>query len=118
MSSGSTPESSGSGSRPVQFAQPQKTAVLELKTPAQAPITRGLTCVDANPATAIESIIVIQFQLSMVANTRPRNSSETWRSCWVTFNTLLTATAARDKPMKNNAHPNVFAWLNKTYDPP
>src|ERR1700691_6597957 len=116
MSSGSTPESAGSGSRPVQFAQPQKIAVLELKTPAQAPITRGLTCVDANPAIAIESIMVIQFQLSTVAKTRPRNSSETCRNCCVTFKTLLTATAARDKPMKDTAAPNVFAWLNNTYD--
>ena len=62
----------------MKFAQAQKIAVLELNTPLQAPITRGLTWApEANPATAMESIIVIQFQLSMVENTRPRNSSET-----------------------------------------
>src|SRR5437867_1762217 len=40
----------GSGRRPVQFAQPQKIAVVELTTPDHAPITRGLTRSEATPA--------------------------------------------------------------------
>ena len=54
--------------------------VLALKHPATAPIIRGLTDSDAAPASAMEIIIVIHVQLSIVANTRPRYSFETWRS--------------------------------------
>lgn len=38
----STPANSGCGSLPAQFAQPQKTAVVELSRPATAPMVRGL----------------------------------------------------------------------------
>src|ERR1700691_5591773 len=43
ISSGSTPATAGSGNRPAQFAQPQKIAVVELSSPLQAPMVRGLT---------------------------------------------------------------------------
>ena len=36
------------------------------------PMTRGETYSDASPAMAIDTIIVVQLQLSMVAKTRPR----------------------------------------------
>jgi hypothetical protein len=38
----STLAGSGKGRRPVQFAQPQKIAVVELSNPATVPIVRGL----------------------------------------------------------------------------
>jgi len=38
----STPQASGNGSRPVQFAHPQKMAVDELSKPATTPMVRGL----------------------------------------------------------------------------
>src|SRR5580704_8716062 len=75
ISSASTPALAGSGRRPVQLAHSQKNAVLELSTPEMAPIVRGLHEVEAIPAPIIDSIIIDQFIVSMVANTRPRNSS-------------------------------------------
>src|SRR2546421_760070 len=76
-SSGSTPARAGSGSLPRQLADPQKRAVLALRHPATAPIVRGSTLTEAAPASAIEIIIVIHVQLSMVENTRPRYSFDT-----------------------------------------
>ena len=62
----------GSGRRPVQFAQVQKIAVLELMAPAQAPIVRGLYEMVAAPVAIMESIIVDHCMDSSVAKTRPR----------------------------------------------
>src|SRR5579863_1162284 len=95
---GSTPSAAGCGRRPVQLAHSQKMAVLELNNPEAAPIMRGLHFWDASPAPSIESIIIDQDIVSMVANTRPRNSSGTRRSSCEVFNTELTAMAARDRP--------------------
>ena len=52
----------------------------------------------------------------MVEKTRPRNSFGTWRRSCEVFSTELTATAPRERPMKNSAHAERGAWLNRTYD--
>ena len=49
---------------------------------------------------AIETIMVIQVQVSMVEKTRPRNSCETWRRSCEEFSTELTATAPRESADK------------------
>ena len=103
---GSTPSAAGSGNRPVQLAHSQKKAVLELSRPETAPMVRGLHFWDATPAPAIESIIVDHDSVSMVANTRPRNSSETCRSSCDMFSTELTAMAAREIARNSSASEN------------
>ena len=70
--------------------------MLELSKPETAPIVRGLHVWDATPAPTIESIIIDHDNVSMVANTRPRNSSETCRNSCDMLSTELTAMAARD----------------------
>src|SRR5579862_1180001 len=104
-SRGSMPSRAGSGRRPVAFAQPQKTAVVELKAPAIAPIVRGFHDCEAMPASIMDIIITDHCIDSLVAKTRPRKESETWRSNWDIFNMELTPTAARDRPMKISAQP-------------
>src|SRR5258708_17468171 len=117
-SSLSTPARIGSGSRLVQFAHSQKSAVLELSTPDTTPIMRGLHVLDASPAPSIETIIMDHVMVSIVAKTRPRNSSETWRNNCNVLSTELTAIAARDKPRNKMASPKLAIWLNTIYDPP
>ena len=107
------------GRRPVQLAQAQKMAVLELKRPAQAPMRRGLTwsggeAGDAHGKHHGHPVPAFDGGEDAAAEF----VGDVWRSCCVMFNTLLTATAARESPMKNSAHPNVGAWLNRMYDPP
>ncbi len=104
----------GSGSRPVQFAHNQKKAVLELSSPDQTPMVRGLQDCDATPAPAIESIITDHCIVSMVANTRPRNSLETCRSSCDMLSTELTATAARESARKSSASRKSRIWLKIT----
>ncbi len=77
-------------------------------------MTRGLTWSDTIPATPIDIIIVSHVHVSIVANTRPRNSSETWRRSWEKFSTELTATAARETAIQTSAIPNVGARLKST----
>src|SRR5882762_9884216 len=101
----------GSGRRFVQFAHSQKKAVLELKTPATRPIVRGLQLRDATPAPNIESIIIDHVSVSIVAKTRPRNASETWRSNCPVLSTELTAIAARDIPRNKMASAKLGIWL-------
>src|SRR6202034_245913 len=103
ISSGSTPSRAGSGNRPVQLAHSQKKAVLELSKPDATPMVRGLQLWDATPAPAIESIIVDQDIVSMVANTRPRNSSETCRRSCDMLSTELTAMAEREIARNSSA---------------
>src|ERR1022692_2459129 len=117
-SAGSTPSAAGCGRRPVQLAHNQKMAVLELNSPDTAPIMRGLHLWDASPAPSIESIIIDHDNVSMVANTRPRNSSETRRSNCEVFSTELTAIAARDIAINTTASAKLGIWLNTTYAPP
>ncbi len=88
--------------------------VVELRTPLQAPITRGPAWDEASPAAPMEIIIVSHVHVSTVAKTRPRYSSETCRRSCDMFRTLLTATEARERAMNSKAHPNVGAWLNST----
>ena len=98
ISSGSTPSRAGSGSRPVKCAQPQNIAVVELSAPATAPMVRGSQYCEAMPASIIEIIMTDQVVDSMVANTRPRNSSGTCRSSCDMFSTELNADArARER---------------------
>ena len=54
----------------------------------------------------------------MVAKTRPRYPSATWRKSCIMFNTELTATAARESAMKTSAHAKFRIWLNRMYEPP
>src|ERR1700722_8291400 len=103
ISSGSTPSRAGSGNRPVQLAQSQKKAVLELSRPETTPIDRGLQVWDATPAPAIESIMVDHCIVSMVAKTRPRNSFDTCRSSCDILSTELTAMADRESARNNKA---------------
>src|SRR5579859_4081041 len=100
ISAGSTPSNAGSGSLPAKLAHPHQNAVDVLKTAATAPMMRGLAWSEAQPATLIETIIVIQVQVSMVEKTRPRNSCPTWRRSCDELDTELTPTAARDKPIQ------------------
>ena len=104
----------GSGSRPVQFAQPQKIAVEALNTPEQAPIKRMLKYWDAMPAAIMESIMVDQFMVSMVEKTRPRKRSSTCFRSFDQLSTELTATLARESPMKKRASGQLGIWLNTT----
>ena len=67
-------------------------------------MVRGLQVCDATPAPAMESIIVDHCIVSMVAKTRPRNSSETCRSSCDMLSTELTATAAREIPRNSSAN--------------
>ncbi len=89
-------------------------AVLELSNPDTAPIVRGLHFWDASPAPNIESIIIDHDNVSMVAKTRPRNSSETWRNNCEVFSTELTAMAARDIAINTIASVKLGIWLNTT----
>ena len=66
----------------------------------------------------IEIIIIDQVSVSRVAKTLPRNSFATCFSNSEKFSTELTATAARESPMKKHAVQNCFIWLNTTYAPP
>ena len=70
------------------------------------------------PAPIIDSIIIDHDIVSMVAKTRPRNSSETCRSNWETLSTELTAIAARDTHRNSAASQNDGIRLNTTYEPP
>ena len=108
----------GSGSRRLKFAHNQKNAVLELSNPDIAPMVRGLQTCDETPAPNIDSIIIAQVMVSMVANTRPRNSSGTCRSNWEVLRTELMAMAARDNARNIIAQAKDGIWLNATYDPP
>jgi hypothetical protein len=92
--------------------------VLELNNPDTTPIARGLQCCDAIPAPIIDNIIIDHDIVSMVANTRPRNSSDTCRSNWETFSTELTAIADLDIARKIAASQKYGIWLKITYDPP
>ena len=112
------PAGVGAGSLPRQFAHPQNSAVLALKQPATVPMILGLVLCDASPASAIETIIVIQVHVSIVEKTRPRYSFEMCRRSCEKFKTELTPTAAREMLMNSKAQPNVGARLNNTYDPP
>ena len=69
---------SGSGRRPVKWAQPQNIAVVELSAPATAPMVRGSQYSEAMPAAIMESSITDQVVDFRMANTRPRNSLGTW----------------------------------------
>src|SRR5207237_4944566 len=109
------PDARGSGSLPVTFAHAQKIAVVELRPPAIAAIRRGLRYCEAMPASIIEIIITDQTMDSMVAKTRPRYSSETWRSNCDMFKTELTATAARESAIKNSATKKFSIWLKMMY---
>jgi hypothetical protein len=93
----------GSGSRPLRLRKPQASAVVELSAPDHAPIVRGLTDCEATPAADIETIITAHTSDSIVANTRPRYSSETFLSSCYIFSTELTPTAARESAIKNRA---------------
>jgi hypothetical protein len=53
-------------------------AVVELITPAQAPIVLGLYEIVAAPVAIMDTIIVDHVKDSSVANTLPRNRSSTW----------------------------------------
>ena len=66
------------------------------------------------PAPIMEIIITDHVKVSMVENTRPRYSSETWRNSCEKFKTELTATAARDNPMKKSAAPKLCIWVKIT----
>ena len=66
-------------------------------------MVRGLQVCDATPAPAIESIMTDHCIVSMVANTRPRNSLETCRSSCDILSTQLTATAAREIARNSSA---------------
>jgi hypothetical protein len=89
-------------------------AVDELSKPEIAPIDRMLIPWEASPAASIESIIVDQFMVSMVENTRPRKRLSTCFKSFDQFKTELTATLARDNPIKNRAHPHEGIWLKRT----
>ena len=104
----------GSGRRPVQFAQPQKIAVDELKRPEQAPIKRMLQYWDAAPAAIMESIIVVQFIVSIVEKTRPRKRSSTCFRSFDQFSTELIATLPREIAMKRSAMGQLRIWLKTT----
>ncbi len=103
---------------PFKFAQPQNIAVVELSTPAIAPIVRGFQYSDAIPASSIDTIITDHCMDSMVANTRPRNPSGTMRSNCYMLSTELTPTPARESAMNTSAQAKYFIWLNRIYDPP
>ena len=92
--------------------------MLELNNPEATPIALGLQCCDAIPAPIIDSSIIDQDIVSMVANTRPRNSSGTCLSSCETLSTELTAIAERDTAKKIAASQKYGIWLNITYDPP
>ena len=103
-SSGSTPGlAPARARRPVQFAHPQKTAVVELRTPAIAPMVRGLHVLRTRFRRPHREHHHGPCIVSMVANTRPRNSFGTCRSSCHMFSTELTATAARDSAMNTSA---------------
>ena len=53
----------------------------------------------------------------MVAKTRPRNASGTWRSSCPMFITELKPTPARESAIKTNAQGKLRVWLNSTYEP-
>src|SRR5512143_3627135 len=84
---GSVPASGGSGSRPLRWAQAQNTAVEELSTPDQTPIARTVIDSEAMPAPIMDSSMVDHVIDSSAENTRPRNSSDTWRSNCEKFST-------------------------------
>ena len=109
-----TPSRAGSGNRPVQLAHSQKNAVQELSNPETTPIVRGLQVWEAIPAPAIESIIVDHCIVSMVANTRPRNSFDTCRRSCDMFSTELTAMAEREIARNSSAIWKLRIWLNIT----
>src|SRR5690348_3692493 len=116
--SSSSSANAGSGSLPVQLAQPQKMAVDELSAPETAPIVRILKYCEALPAAIMESIIVDQFMVSMVEKTRPRKRSSTCFSRLDQLRTELTATLARETPMKKSAQRQFVIWLKTMYAPP
>ena len=94
---------------PTRSAQTQKSAVVELSTPDHAPIVLGLTAATRSPPRSSTASSSPTCSDSMVENTRPRNSSATCRSSCDMFSTELTATAARESPMKTSAQPNARA---------
>src|ERR1051326_5237652 len=109
------PARTGAATRPARLAQPQKIAVVELSTPATAPMVRASQYSYATPAAAIETIITDHWHDSIVENTRPRNSLGTIRSSCDMFRTELTPTPARESAMNSSASGKVGAWLNRIY---
>src|ERR1022692_1107527 len=118
ISSGSTPSRAGSGRRPVRWAQPQNIAVVELKTPAMAPMVRGSQGWLEIAARVMDTIMTLHCTLSMVEKTRPRYPSATLRNSCVIFSPLETATAVRERAMKNKAQAKLRIWLKTMYEPP
>ena len=80
-------------------------AVQELRAPEAAPIARIVKYCEALPAASIDTIMVDQLMVSIVAKTLPRNRSSTCFRRVDPFRTELTATLAREMHMKHNAHP-------------
>ena len=87
-------------------------AVEELRSPEQAPIKRMLKYWEAMPAAIMEIIIVDQFIVSIVENTRPRKRSSTCFRSFDQFKTELIATLPRETAMKRRAIGQLRIWLN------
>ena len=102
----------GSGSLPVQFAQPQKMEVEELSRPEHAPISRMLKYCDAMPAAIMDIIMVDQFSVSIVENTRPRKRSSSCLRSFDQFKTELIATLPRETAINSSAIGQLRIWLN------
>ena len=85
----------------------RKIAVLELSTPDTAPIARGLQFETRSPLPSSTASWWTRTCVSLVANTRPRNSSGTCRSNCETFSTELTAMADARERQKKRRQPKI-----------